>query len=178
MRGVGTLMSNGVHRYHDAMATPRCRLGPSTSRGSVVVALTLALLITATSCGSDPSNGTEMPSATTATTPPTVVTRLVDGRPARIPAEALPAGAEATGREADAGTTASAAVEFTLPAGDHVAIADTTRDALISVGWELFGRIYDDSMMQMTFTSTEGATLTWTIMSENGLSGSAVVAYP
>ena len=170
-----------AHRYHAPMGSesspmraPGLRPGRRiivASRNTVIT----AIFVATSGCSAD--TVTPQPNAATTTTV-AVVTEIIDGRPVVIPADAVPDGAEVTGRQASNGVTGSSAAEFTLASGDITTITAAVRSALESTGWNFVGRTYDDTMMQMAFTYDDGTILTWTLIEGSPLTGTVIVAEP
>ena len=162
------------------MQIPRGRYHKTMARR---MSLAVVVAVLGVSCQSPSRNSDTVapqPDAVTTSTTTTVavVTEIVDGRPDAIPVDAVPDGADVTGRQASNGVARSSAAEFSLAAGDSNTISTTVRSALEATGWEFVGRTYDDTTMQMTFTNDVGTTLTWTLIEGSPLTGTVIVAEP
>jgi len=157
MRCVGTLMSNGVHRYHDAMAT---RSPSSCTRAALFVTV-----FAISACGGDDDHAatstTSLASATTIASGSPVTTDVVTGIADDAPAGAIPAGAQATSTMVGNATSSTTVTEFTVAGSkDREAMAGTTRSALEADGWIFRERLYDEVTMQSIFDGPDGAVLT------------------
>jgi|DEB0MinimDraft_3_1074331.scaffolds.fasta_scaffold27022_3 hypothetical protein len=175
MRGVGTLMSNGVHRYHDAMATR----SPSSLACTRAALLVTVLVISA--CGGDDDNvatsTTSLASATTIESGSPVTTDVVTGIADDVPAGAIPTGAQASSTMAGNATSSTTVTEFTVSTtSDRETMAGATRSALEADGWVFRERLYDDVTMQSIFDGPDGAVLTQVLtIDDDGISGVVTV---
>ena len=175
MRGVGTLMSNGVHHYHDAMATQ----SPSSLARTRAALLVTVFAISA--CGSDDDNAavstTSLTPATTIASGSPVTTDVVTGIADDVPAAAIPAGAQASSTMAGNATSATTVTEFTVSTtSDREILAGATRSALEADGWVFRERLYDDVTMQSIFDGPDGAVLTQVLtIDDDGISGVVTV---
>jgi len=173
MRGVGTLMSNGVHRYHDAMAT---RSPSSCTRAALFVTV-----FAISACGGDDDHAatstTSLASATTIASGSPVTTDVVTGLADDVPAGAIPAGAQASTTMAGNATSSTTVTEFTVStSSDREVLASATRLALEADGWVFRERLYDDVTMQSIFDGPDGAVLTQVLtIGDDGISGVVTV---
>jgi hypothetical protein len=166
-------MSNGVHRYHGAMAT---RSPSSCARAALLVTV---FVISA--CGGDDDNAatstTSLASATTIASGSPVTTDVVTGLADDVPAGAIPAGAQASTTMAGNATSSTTVTEFTVStSSDREVLASATRSALEADGWVFRERLYDDVTMQSIFDGPDGSVLTQVLtIGDDGISGVVTV---